>query len=358
MKRFARGMISLAAAMLVSSVTSIGAWAEDVQLLPPGLIAPSSKDIIPEGKFKKAPPWKIGLAFPGVGNTWIVQMLQEMKYEASLNKNIGEFTVLEADWKPAKQVADIEDLMARNVDLLIVAPIAFPVVAAQVDKAVAKGIPVVVFGASNGELNGTLEVFGGGGAFGRVGGEFLAKELKGKGSIWAVRGVAGVGEEVLRYEGFKKAIAGTDIKIVAEVFGDWNYAKSKQLCENLVLSGKPVDGIWFSGAEMTRACIEVFKEAGKPLVPMTGEGNNGFFKIWKSSGVKSVAPVFTPGLGPAVVRASVALLEGKQMYKGYFSDPAPITNADIDKYYRPDLNDAYWVPSTLPEAKLKELFGK
>jgi ribose transport system substrate-binding protein len=229
MRRISRAMLSLSAALFISSVTSAGAWAEDVQLLPPGLIEPSSKEIIPEGKFKKAPPWRIGLAFPGVGNTWIVQMLQEMKYEASLHKDIGEFTVLEADWKPAKQVADIEDLMARNVDLLIVAPIAFPVVAAQVDKAVAKGIPVVVFGASNGELNGTLEVFGGGGAFGRVGGEFLAKELGGKGSIWAVRGVAGVGEEVLRYEGFKKAIEKTDIKIVAEVFGDWNYAKSKQL---------------------------------------------------------------------------------------------------------------------------------
>lgn len=95
-----------------------------------------------------------------------------------------------------------------------------------------------------------------------------------------------------------------------------------------------------------------------PLVPMTGEGNNGFLRAWKATGVKSVAPVFTPGLGAAVVRASVALLQGKPLYKSYFSSPPPIHQADLDKYFRPDLSDAYWLPSTLPEAKLKEAFKR
>ena len=123
-------------------------------------------------------------------------------------------------------------------------------------------------------------------------------------------------------------------------------------------SGKPVDGIWFSGAEMTRGCIDVFKETGKPLVPMTGEGNNGFFRAWKESNLDSVAAVFTPELGPASLRATVAVLEGKSIYDHYFSDPAPITNENVDKYYRPDLNDAFWVLSMLPEAEIDKTFKK
>lgn len=43
---------------------------------------------------------------------------------------------------------------------------------------------------------------------------------------------------------------------------------------------------------------------GKAFFPMTGEANNGFLRVWKSSGVKSVAPIFTPGLGAATVRAA------------------------------------------------------
>lgn len=345
-----------ALAALVS--LSGSALAADVEILPNGLMSPTTTEQTKVGQFKKAPPWRIGVSFGGVGNTWIVQMIQEMKYEASLHKEIGEFIFVEANWQPAKQVADVEDLLTKKVDALIIGPISAAIGAPLAEKAAKQGIPVVVFGAFGKAMQSTTEIGAGGEVFGKQGGDFLRKELKGKGNVWAFRGVAGVDEETLRYNGFRKAIAGSDIKITNEVFGDWGYAKGKQLCENLVLTGSKVDGIWFSGAEMTRACLDVFKESGKPLVPMTGEGNNGFLRAWKATGVKSVAPLFTPGLGPAVVRASVALLEGKPLYKSYFSSPAPIQQADLDKYYRPDLNDAYWIPSTLPEAKLKELFHK
>jgi ribose transport system substrate-binding protein len=203
-----------------------------------------------------------------------------------------------------------------------------------------------------------VEIAGGGRVFGRQGGEFLKQALKGKGAVWAFRGVAGVDEEQARYEGFREAIAGSQWEITAEVFGDWNYAKGKQLCENLVLSGKPVDGIWFSGGEMTRACIDVFKESGKALVPMTGEANNGFLRVWKQSGLTSVAPVFTPSIGPAMVRAAVALMNGDPLYRAYFSAPPAIQRSQLDTFYRADLNDAFWVTSPMPDAKLRELFKR
>ena len=342
-----------------AAVFSCGAaLAEDVELLPPGLMAPSSTEAIPAGKFKKAPPWVIGFSWPGVGNTWIVQTIQEIKFAGGHDPNVKELRFVDANWQPAKQVADIEDLMAHKVDALIVAPIAVDLVKAQLNAAAATGIPVIVFSPGGTFSNATVSVYGGGEAFGKTGGEFLKDKLHGKGTIWAFRGVAGVGEEIARYNGLKEALKGTDIKIGAEVYGDWNYAKGKQLCENLVASGQPVDGIWFSGADMTRACFDVFKEIGKPLVPMTGEANNGFLRAWKNAGADSVGPIFTPGLGPAMVRAAVALLEGKPMYRAYYSDPKPVTNANFDQYYRPDLNDAFWFPSTLPQDVVTETFKR
>ena len=342
--------------------TALALWgpvsAADVELLPNGLLSPTTKEQTQPNQFKKEGTWRIGVSTPGVGNTWIVQMIQEMKFAAAQRKEIVEFIFTEANWQPAKQVADVEDLLTRQVDALILAPMSAGIGAPLADKAVKTGIPVVVFGAFGKAMRSTVEIGAGGEVFGQQGGEFLRKELKGKGNIWAIRGVAGVDEETLRYNGFRKAIAGSDIKITQEVFGDWSYAKGKQVCENLVLSGNEVDAIWFSGAEMTRACIDVFKESGKALVPMTGEGNNGFLRVWKTTGVKSVAPQFTPGVGAALVHATVALLEGKPLYRTYFSAPPALTAADLDKAFRPDLNDAYWLPSTLPEATLKASFKR
>ena len=109
---------------------------------------------------------------------------------------------------------------------------------------------------------------------------------------------------------------------------------------------------------MTRACIDVFKEAGKPLVPMTGEANNGFLRAWTESKIEAVAPIFPPGLGPAVLRAAVALLEGRSLHKTYYSSPAPIDNTNLKSYYRPDLNNSFWVTSTLPEAEIQKMFKR
>ena len=345
-------------ALLAAALLGAPARAADVELLPSGLLSPTSKEQTQPNQFKKAGPWRIGVSFGGVGNTWIVQMIQEMKHAAAQDKNIGEFIFVEANWQAAKQVADVEDLLTKKVDAIIIGPISAAIGAPLAEKAAKAGIPVVVFGAFGKAMQSTVEIGAGGELFGQQGGEYLRKELKGKGSVWAFRGVAGVDEETLRYNGFKKSLEGSNIKITQEVFGDWGYAKGKQLCENLVLSGNAVDGIWFSGAEMTRACLDVFKESGKPLVPMTGEGNNGFLRAWKATGVKSIAPQFTPGLGAAVVRASAALLAGKPLYRSYFSSPPAIALADLGKFYRPDLNDAYWLPSTLPEPVLKEMFKR
>lgn len=337
-------------------VQGFAAQAAEVELLPNGLLTPTSTEQSAPNKYKKNPPWRVGVSFAGMGNTWIVQMIQEMRNEAAKNKNIGEFIFTEADWKPAKQVADVEDLLAKKIDVLIIGPISQAIGAPLIKKAAQMGIPVVTFGAYGNGTQSTTEIMAGGAVFGRQGGEYLRKVLNNKGNIWVFRGIAGVDEEQLRYDGLRKALEGSGIKITNEVFGDWSYAKGKQLCENLVLSGQPVDGIWFSGADMTRACIDVFRETGKPLVPMTGEANNGFLRAWKQAGVNSVAPIFTPSLGAAVVRASVALLDGKPLYRSYFSSPAPITRDQLDKYLRNDLNDAYWMPTSLPEARLKELF--
>src|ERR1700710_1414029 len=94
------GAIFIAGSMSFPALAS----ADDVQLLPPSLLAPSSKEMVPADKFKKNAPWTIGMSCPGVGNTWIVQTIQEIKYTGANNPNIKEFRFVEANWQPAKQV--------------------------------------------------------------------------------------------------------------------------------------------------------------------------------------------------------------------------------------------------------------
>ena len=177
------------------------------------------------------------------------------------------------------------------------------------------------------------------------------------GKIWVLRGLAGHPEDTNRYAGLMQALEGTNIQIVAEQNGDWQYDTGKKVCETLYLADPNVDGIWSSGADMTRACVDVFKAFGAPIPPISGEGNNGFFGQWTTEGYESVSAEYSPSQGAAGVRAAVALLEGKEIFKHYDYNPAGWDRDKAAEFYRADLSANVWWPSELPEEKLIELYG-
>jgi ribose transport system substrate-binding protein len=309
-------------------------------------------------EFKKEAPWKIGMSHFGVNaNTWTVQMAHESEAAAKLDKRVGKFILLDANINQAKQVADIEDLIAQKVDLLIVTPLTPTSADSGIKKAIAAGIPVIVHTGLTETDAYTVDIQGGAENFGKVMGDFLVKKLGGKGNIWVLRGLPAHPEDINRYKGLLKAIEGTQVKIVAEEFGKWQYDNGKKVCETFYLSNPKVDGIWSSGADMSRACMDVFKQFGSKVPPISGEGNNGFFGQWISTGIDSISAEYGPEQGAAAVRAAVALLEGKPLFKRYAYEPAGWDVAKAKKVYRPDLSANVWFPTSLTEADLKRLYG-
>jgi ribose transport system substrate-binding protein len=348
----------LAAAMATTMLCG-PSFAEDVFLMDGVTPRGGDNPVVAAGTFKKEGPWVIGMSHFGVNaNTWTVQVAHESEAAAKKDSRISKFVLLDAGFDQKKQVADIEDLIAQKVDAIIVQPVTSTSANASIEKAVAAGIPVILHTGRIDSDAYTTEIQGGAEHFGKVMGEFLVKELGGKGNIWVLRGLAGHPEDINRYNGLKQALEGTEIKIVAEDTGDWQYDKAKKLCETLYVSNPQVDGIWSSGADMTRACVDVFQQFGAKMPPISGEGNNGFFGQWIEQGYKSVSAEYSPAQGGAGVRAAIALLEGKELKKHYDYQPAGWDLEKVKKYYRADLSANVWWPSDLSEEKLLELYGK
>jgi ribose transport system substrate-binding protein len=168
---------------------SLPALSADVELSA-GLIPKPGSIKTAKDQFKKAPPWKFAISLPGVGNSWIVQMLEETKHEVSRHNEISKLIIVDAEWNPAKQVADLEDVLTKNPDVIIVAPVTPTSASAVIDKIAARGIVVIIAGMSAGTSAYTTNLLSGGEPFGKVGGDFLVKELKGKGNVWMFRGPA------------------------------------------------------------------------------------------------------------------------------------------------------------------------
>lgn len=344
--------------MVLTAVMSGAALAQDVFLMDG--VTPSTTDttIVPAGTFAKDGPWVIGMSDFGVNaNTWTVQLAHETEAAAAMDPRIEQLIILDAGFDQEKQVADIEDLIAQGVDAIIVQPVTATSANASIEKAIAAGIPVILHTGRIESDAFTTEIQGGAENFGRVMGDWLVDQVGNDGKIWVLRGLSGHPEDINRYNGLLQALEGTNIEIVAEQNGDWQYDTGKRVCETLYLADPNVDGIWSSGAEMTRACVDVFKQFGAAIPPISGEGNNGFFGQWIADGYESISAEYSPSQGAVGIRAAVALLEGREMFKHYDYNPAGWDREQAAAYYRADLSANVWWPRALPEAKLIELYG-
>ncbi len=349
---------SAVAGLALQVALSGAVLAEDVFLMDG--VTPSTKDttVVPAGTFKKDGPWVIGMSHFGVNaNTWTVQVAHETEGAAAADLRIEKLIILDAGFDQEKQVADIEDLIAQGVDAIIVQPVTSTSANASIEKAIAAGIPVVLHTGRIDSTAFTVEIQGGAEHFGKVMGDWLVGQVGNDGKIWVLRGLAGHPEDINRYNGLLQALEGTNIEIIAEQPGSWQYDTAKKVCETLYLANPEVDGIWSSGADMTRACVDVFKQFGATIPPISGEGNNGFFGQWIAEGYESIVAEYSPSQGAAGVRAAVALLEGKEMFKSYDYNPAGWDKEKASTYYRADLSANVWWPSELPEEKLIELYG-
>lgn len=324
-----------------------------------GVEATDAAQSVDTSRFDAEPPYTLGLSNISVGNSFRVQMIEEARYEAERQDAVGELIVTDAGGQANKQISDVEDLLAQDIDALLITPASPSALAPIVERAHDKGIPVIVFSTDVKTDRYTSRILADDHHFGEVGGQFLADALDGEGKIIGLRGIAGLSAEQARWDGAISVIDQHDgMEMVDSVYADWAYDKARQACESLALAHPDIDGVWSSGGAMTRACIEVFQELGRDLVPMTGEAQNGFLRVWKETELESIAPIYPTWIAAEAVVAGVRALEGMPLKSDYMIRPDPITSDEIDEYYEPELGDSYWLGSILPRERLEEMYGK
>lgn len=150
----------------------------------------------------KSPPYTIGYDIYFAGNSWSVQLYEEFKAEVQRQGDvIRRVYYTESQGDSARQVANIEDLITRGVDAIIVTPISPTAVVPVLERAYRAGITVVLLGARANTDKYSALVTVDDYEFGRTGAEWLAKKLGGKGKIIALNGIAGTSVSEERWQG-------------------------------------------------------------------------------------------------------------------------------------------------------------
>jgi ribose transport system substrate-binding protein len=309
--------------------------------------------------------YTIGYDIYFLGNTWSIQMYKEFASEVNRHKNLIKNVVyVQSEGKVDKQIANIEDLIVKKVDVIVTTPNSPTALVPVLKKARSKGIKVILLASTIKTKDYDALVTVNDVDFGQAGAEWLAKKLNGKGKIIALNGIAGLSVSQDRWIGAKKVFDKyPGIKILSTVNANWDYATAKNAVSSLLAAQPEIDGVWSQGGDMTLGAIEAFQAAKRPLVPMTSEDNNGFLKTWKKlrdsgSSFDSIAVAKPTWLGSEALKVALNLLQGKKVKKDMILSVPRITSQNLDKFVRMDLPDSFWANTRMTDDEIRATFSK
>ena len=209
----------------------------------------------------------------GMENEWRVMNTKEM--EKTFTDAGYEFIWTNAKSDPAKQLSDIEDLLARKPDLLIVAPIEFEPLAPVPSMADEAGVPLIVVDRALPGTPGkgqwlaliTTDFVDTGEQVARdIVDDLTKKHGEPKGRILHVSGNKGASPVVDEQTGLDKVLSQYEnIEIVASCDGLYSREPGRRCTEDL-LQAFPVgeiDGIVFDNDDMMIGGIQALKAAGR-----------------------------------------------------------------------------------------------
>jgi ribose transport system substrate-binding protein len=270
----------------------------------------------------KAPtsgPYTIGYSNAGgVGNGFREEQVCTAKAQAKMYTDLTSLTVIHRNTDAAGQLADIRDLIAKNVNAIVFNPSDPDALNPALAEAAAKGIKTVSVDAYVTDAN-TWNLYNNQVKYAELGAKWLFDKLGGKGTIWYTRGIAGHPADSDRNVGFQNILKQyPDIKVLPNsegVFTGWDPATTATLANDFISSGQydKIQGIWASG--MGKQIVDAIKAANKKYVPIVDADIGGFVTQLLDPvgfpGLEGAAVTNTAAVGGAGVAMAMKLLKGE-----------------------------------------------
>lgn len=360
----------IALCLSVLMLLSMAACAQKQPQTEPETTAPASEaEPAAETQQTQAPEekggYKVAFVNFSLGNSYRVQLQEEFIAQAEAYKAEGivsEYYVTNSDGDIAQQIADVRDMITKGVNAICITACSDTALAPVCEEAVDAGIAVVDFDnmVASDKLTSSIRVDEY--EFGRVGMQWLAEELGGKGSIVCLNYETGTPTNDARRAGVQSVLDEyPEIQVLGEADAECDYATGKAAMESFLSAyGDQINGVWSLGGAMTQGAVDAYNAGGYALVPMTGEGNNGFLRTWKENseaGFTSIAPSFTTATSAIALRTAVQWLNGEEVEPIIYVDLSVVTEDTLDEYYAPDMPDSYWVFTELSEEALAKLYA-
>ncbi len=224
-----------------------------------------------------------------------------------------ELIVLDSQNDPAKELANMEDLLTQDVSVILINPTDSDAVVNAIKMANQKGIPVLTLdrGANAGEI--ATHIASDNVAGGMMAGEYIAEMLGGSGKVVELEGIAGTSAARDRGAGFNKALEGKDIEVVARQVADFDRTKGLSVMENILQAQPEIDAVFAHNDEMALGALKAVESSGRDIMIVGFDATDDAVKAVEAGSLAATVAQQPDMIGSLGVESALKVLMGESV---------------------------------------------
>lgn len=277
------------------------------------------------------PRWVVAFAQDTLANDWRRAQTDGL-VEAFRQHPEVRFIHTEAGGNTARQIQDIEDLVAGGIDLLITSPRDADLMTPVIERVTARGIPVVLLSRrTTGDVYTTF-IHTDNRAIARQAADRLARRLNGQGRVLILQHIPTTTPAIERTEGFLEALAKyPGMQVAAIKRADSLRDKAILAVEEALAGGLKFDAIYAQSDSMASGARAALRRAGidPATIPIIGIDYIAEAREAIRAGEQDASFVY-PTFAPEGAEVAMRILRGEKVPKTIVVESRMVTRDNVE----------------------------
>lgn len=274
-------------------------------------------ELVDTRKFAKHGKVRIGFANASLSNPWRVALLASMRYAHRLNEDrVSSFDIRTANDDPDAQIAQIEELVGNDIDILIVScpNLKSRALSDRLMELAVQGLPIIALDRRPSDPSCLVSfVTASDSRIGRISAQWITEHLHGPSRVWMLSGVEGASPAIRRQTAALAVFSATPhITVEAVAFSDWTEAGGYAAIDRLLeQAGEPPHAVWADSGLQGVGSLRRFLEHGGPLPIHSGGDLNRMYKLALMHKLPFVAVDYPAAMGARAIEVALDVMAGK-----------------------------------------------
>lgn len=274
----------------------------------------------------------IGLVQPNVEHPYRVAGVERARAWAAQHPNV-ELIVVDGRRDSAVQMAAVEDLIQRGVDIIVMSPNDSKALTPVAETAKRAKIPLVIFDRKLAVDPSDYAAYVGAAdiEMGRSAARFLAERIGDKGTVIQLEGTPGASATLDRKKGFEEEMARhPQIKVVSYV-GNYKLSDAVAVMEDAATAHRGFAAVYGHNDSMATGAAKVVKERNLGNVPIIGIDGGKEACEGIASGALA-ASIYYPTMFPEALDVAMKVIDKESVPKDTILETPVLTRENLAQY--------------------------